>query len=149
MKRILLLASIFALSLTTLSSCSSDDDSSIENIEKDSELKKELIGKWRITHFYLDKSGVYVDITKPPFNENIDENYFTFNQDNSFVGTGSITSNQKGWYKDDKPNVYLYEDKNKTKGLAIIKILNNEPNNRKEVELQVGDVKQKLKITKQ
>lgn len=149
MKRILLLASIFALSLTTLSSCSSDDDSSIENVEKDSELKKELLGTWRITHFYLDKSGIYVDITKPPFNESIDENYFTFKQDNTFVSQGSITFNQKGWYKDDKPNVYLYEDKDKTKGLAIIKILNNEPNNRKEVVLQVGDVKQKLKITKQ
>lgn len=95
MKRILLLASIFALSLTTLTSCSSDDDSSIENVEKEdftnaNYIKKLMVGKWQFkAHF----SDYWVST---PGNS-----YYIFNQDNSYTYKSILESDplEKGTYE--------------------------------------------------
>ncbi|WP_313386946.1 hypothetical protein [Chishuiella sp.] len=84
MKKILLLASIFAMSLTTLTSCSSDDDSNVENIEKEdftnaNYIKKIMIGKWQFkAHF----SDYWVNT--------ISDSYFIFNADNTYTYKPSL-----------------------------------------------------------
>jgi len=79
MNKFIFLASIFAMSLTTLTSCSSDDDSSIENVEKEdftnaNYIKKLMIGKWQFkSHF----SDYWVNT--------IGNKYYIFNQDNTYT----------------------------------------------------------------
>lgn len=79
MKRILLLASIFALSLTTLTSCSSDDDSSIENVN--SQYKDAIIGTWKMT----EVNGVKVENLNLP---QIKNTTITFEKNGNYSGKG-------------------------------------------------------------
>lgn len=79
MKRILLLASIFALSLTTLTSCSSDDDSSIENVN--SQYKDAIIGTWKMT----EVGGVKVENLNLP---QIKNTTITFEKNGNYSGKG-------------------------------------------------------------
>jgi len=79
MKKFIFLASIFAMSLTTLTSCSSDDDSNVENVEKEdftnaNYIKKIMIGKWQYKAFFSD----YWVTT-------ITDSYFIFNADNTYT----------------------------------------------------------------
>ncbi|WP_313374269.1 lipocalin family protein [Chishuiella sp.] len=79
MKKILLLASIFAMSLTTLTSCSSDDDSNVESVNNP--YKDAIIGTWKMT----EVNGVKVSGLNLP---QINSTYISFDKDGNYSGRG-------------------------------------------------------------
>ncbi|KAA2222986.1 hypothetical protein [Chryseobacterium sediminis] len=120
MKKIIIASAISILSLSTLSSCSSSDDTPIEqNKFEDSQyIKSQMIGHWE---FWGHKSpGYWV------YNGDVDKSTFDFDNDSNYQSKNAMGQIQKGTYiiigatKTDNPVLYLsYKEGDKTKMRTI------------------------------
>ncbi|WP_079242655.1 hypothetical protein [Chryseobacterium indologenes] len=120
MKKFIIASFVFTLSLITLSSCSSSDDTPIEqNKFEDSQyIKSQIIGHWE---FWGHKSpGYWV------YNGDVDKSTFDFDNDSNYQSKNAMGQIQKGTYiiigatKTDNPVLYLsYKESDKTKMRTI------------------------------
>ncbi|WP_288446157.1 hypothetical protein [uncultured Chryseobacterium sp.] len=116
MKKIIIASAVSILTFNVLASCSSSDDTPIEqNKFEDSQyIKSQMIGHWE--HWGHKSPGYWV------YNGDVDKSTFDFDNDSNYQSKNSLGQIQKGTYiivgatKTDNPVLYLsYKEGDKTK----------------------------------